>query len=200
MGVGLGRGRGRGKRFSSPMKPPGDGRVQLRSPARWAGTPWTRALAPPVGSNPGSCLPSPAPPPPARGWAGRHPLRAVGASQLPVGFRPYPLPPVGGWAGSGRVAGTAAGAAGGFLGHRGGGQKSVRSGPLGGAHQSAWSLYISILGRRTQDAGRSTQHAARSTASALANGKRRHQHLPKWLFRGVHPGKIKAGPSTPGAV
>jgi hypothetical protein len=82
----------------------------------------------------------------------------------------------------------------------GGGQKSVRSGPLGGAHQSAWSLYISILGRRTHHAGRSTQHAARSTASALANGKRRHQHLPKWLFRGVHPGKIKAGPSTPGAV
>jgi hypothetical protein len=43
------------KRFSSPIKPPGDGRVQLRSPVRWAGTPWARALAPPVGSNPGSC-------------------------------------------------------------------------------------------------------------------------------------------------
>jgi hypothetical protein len=39
------------------------------------------------------------------------------------------------------AAGTAAGAAGGFLGHREG-QKSVGFYPLGGAHQSAWSLFI----------------------------------------------------------
>jgi hypothetical protein len=61
------------------------------------------------------------------------------------GFRPYPPWVVG--AGSGRVpgpkfaAGTAGGAAGGFLGHREG-HKSVGFCPLGGAHQSAWSLYI----------------------------------------------------------
>ena len=85
-------------------------------------------------------------PPHARGRNGT--TRGSSASQPPVVFRPYPPWVVG--AGSGRVpgpkfaAGTAAGAAGGFLGRREG-QKSVGFCPLGGAHQSAWSLYI-VLG------------------------------------------------------
>ena len=101
----------------------------------------------PVGFIPGSCTPNPAPlPPHARGRNGT--TRGSSASQPPVVFRPYPPWVVG--AGSGRVpgpkfaAGTAAGAAGGFLGRREG-QKSVGFCPLGGAHQSAWSLYI-VLG------------------------------------------------------
>ena len=74
--------------------------------------------------------------------------RGSSASQSPVVFRPYPPWVVG--AGSGRVHGpkfaavTAAGATGGFLGRREG-QKPVGFCPLGGAHQSAWSLYI-VLG------------------------------------------------------
>jgi hypothetical protein len=78
---------------------------------------------------------------------GAAPAWGSSASQSPVVFRPYPPWVVG--AGSGRVpgpkfaAGTAAGAAGGFLGHREG-QKSVGVCPLGGAHQSAWSLYIAL--------------------------------------------------------
>jgi hypothetical protein len=95
---------------------------------------------------------------PARacGWGGT--TRGSSASQPPVVFRPYPPWVVG--AGSGRVpgpqfaAGTAAGAAGGILGHREG-QKPVGFCPLGGAHQSAWSLYI-MLGhtlRRRRPAG-----------------------------------------------
>jgi hypothetical protein len=85
---------------------------------------------------------------PARAWAGRHPPGGSSASQPRVVFRPYPPWVVG--AGSGRVpapkfaARTAPGAAGEFLGHREG-QKSVIFCPLGGAHQSAWSLYI-VLG------------------------------------------------------
>jgi hypothetical protein len=81
--------------------------------------------------------------PHARGRGGI--TRGSSASQPPVVFRLYPPRVVG--AGSGRVpgpkfaAGTAAGAAGGFLGHREG-QKSVGFCPLGGAHQSAWSLFI----------------------------------------------------------
>jgi hypothetical protein len=50
------------------------------------------------------------------------------------------------------------GAAGGFLGRREG-QKSVEFCPLGGAHQSAWSLYI-VLGhtpRRRRPAGLAEQ-------------------------------------------
>jgi len=89
---------------------------------------------------------NPAPlPPHARGRSGT--TRGSSASQPPVVFRPYPPWVVG--AGSGRVpgpkfaAGTAAGAAGGFLGRREG-QKSVGFCPLGGAHQSAWSLYIML--------------------------------------------------------
>ena len=106
-----------------------------------------RGIAPPVGFIPGFCTPNPAPlPPHARGRSGT--TRGSSASQPPVVFRPYPPWVVG--AGSGRVpgpkfaAGTAAGAAGGFLGRREG-QKSVGFCPLGGAHQSAWSLYI-VLG------------------------------------------------------
>jgi hypothetical protein len=80
--------------------------------------------------------------PHARGRSGT--TRGSSATQPPVVFRPYPPCVVG--AGSGRVpgpkfaAGTAAGAAGGFLGRREG-QKFVGFCPLGGAHQSAWSLY-----------------------------------------------------------
>jgi hypothetical protein len=103
-------------------------------------------MAPPVGFIPGSCTPNPAPPPPhARGRGGT--TRGSSASQPPVVFRPYPPWVVG--AGSGRVhgpkfaAGTAAGAARGFLGHQEG-QKSVGFCPLGGPHQIAWSLYIVI--------------------------------------------------------
>jgi hypothetical protein len=76
----------------------------------------------------GSCTPNPAPPPPhARGQGGT--TRGSSASQPPVVFRPYPPWVV--WAGSGRVpgpkfvAGTAAGAACGFLGHREGQKHSV---------------------------------------------------------------------------
>jgi hypothetical protein len=95
-------------------------------------------------------------PPHARGRSGT--TRGSSASQPPVVFRPYPP-----WvvrAASGRVpgpkfaAGTTAGAAGGFLGLREG-QKPVGFCPLGGAHQSAWSLYI-VLGhtpRRRRPAG-----------------------------------------------
>jgi hypothetical protein len=100
-----------------------------------------------VGFRPGSWTPTPAPlPPHARGRGGT--TRGSSASQPPVVFRPYPPWVVG--TGSGRVpgpkfaAGTAAGAASGFLGHREG-QKPVGFCPLGGAHQSAWSLYI-VLG------------------------------------------------------
>jgi hypothetical protein len=104
-------------------------------------------LAPPGEFKTRSCTPNPAPLPPQRAWAGRHLPGAVGGPA--AGCIPS-VPPVGGWGGSGRVpgpkfaAGTAAGAAGGFLGHREG-QKSVGVCPLGGAHQSAWSLYI-VLG------------------------------------------------------
>ena len=121
--------------------------VQFRSPARWSKTPCSRGMAPPEYFSAGSCTPNPAPlPPHARGRGGT--TRGSSASQPPVVFRPYPPWVVG--AGSGRVpgpkfaAGTAAGAAGGFLGRREG-QKSVGFCPLGGAHQSAWSLYI-VLG------------------------------------------------------
>jgi hypothetical protein len=94
------------------------------------------------------CTPNPAPPPPhTRGRGGT--TRGSSASQPPVVFRPYP-PPVGGW---GRLGASSwpqirrwdrrRGAAGGFLGPREG-QKSVGFCPLGGAHQSAWSLYIML--------------------------------------------------------
>ena len=85
--------------------------------------------------------------PPARAWAERHHPGVVGepaAGCIPSVRTPWVV-----GAGSGRVpgpklaAGTAAGAAGGFLGHREG-QKSVGFCPLGGAHQSAWSLYIML--------------------------------------------------------
>jgi hypothetical protein len=85
-------------------------------------------------------------PPHARGRSGTR--WGSSASQPPVQFRPYPLWVVG--AGSGRVpglkfaAGTAVGAAGGFMRHREG-QKSVGVCPLGGVHQKARSLCI-ILG------------------------------------------------------
>jgi hypothetical protein len=110
--------------------------------------------------------------PHARGRNGT--TRGSSASQLPVVFRPYPP-----WvvvAGSGRVpgpkfaAGTAAGAAGGFLGRREG-QKSVGFCPLGGAHQSAWSLYI-VLGhtpRRRCPAGGCVT-AISGSASKFAEG------------------------------
>jgi hypothetical protein len=106
----------------------------------------------------GFCTPNSAPPPCTRVGGAAPPPRGSSASQPPVVFRPYPPWVVG--AGSGRVpgpkfaAGTAAGAAGGFLGHRKG-QKFVEFCPLGGAHQSAWSLYI-MLGhtlRRRRPAG-----------------------------------------------
>jgi hypothetical protein len=97
------------------------------------------------------------PPPHACGRGGT--TRGSSAIQPPVVFRPYPPWVVG--AGSGRVitgpkfaAGTAASAADGFLCHREG-QKSVGFYPMGGAHQSAWSLYI-VLGhtpRRRRPAG-----------------------------------------------
>jgi hypothetical protein len=97
-------------------------------------------------------------PPHARGRGGT--TWGSSASQLPVVFRLYPPWVVG--AGSGRVpgpkfaAGTAAAVllADFWLGHREG-QKSVGFCPLGGAHQSAWSLYI-MLGhtpRRRRPAG-----------------------------------------------
>jgi hypothetical protein len=115
------------------------------------------ALAPPEEFTPASCTQNPAPPPPhARGRGGT--TRGSSATQPPVVFRPYPPWVVG--AGSGRVAGpkfaagTAAGAAGGFLGRREG-QKPVGFCPLGGTHQSVWSLYI-VLGhtpRRRRPAG-----------------------------------------------
>ena len=126
----------RGAVFNSVL--PRDG-PNARSPVR--------ALAPPAGFTTRSCTPNPAPPfPHARGRSGT--TRGSSASQPPVVFRPYPPWVVG--AGSGRVpgpkfaAGTAVGAAGGFLGRREG-QKSVGFCPLGGVHQSAWSLYI-VLG------------------------------------------------------
>jgi hypothetical protein len=83
-----------------------------------------RGIAPPVGFIPPDfCTPNPARPlpPHARGRSGT--TRGSSASQPPVVFRPYP-PWVGVGAGSGRVpgpkfaAGTAAGAAGGFLSRR----------------------------------------------------------------------------------
>jgi hypothetical protein len=127
------------------LQPPEGGCVQPRSPARWSKTPPTRGVAPPEELNSRSCTPNPAPlPPHARGRNGT--TRGSSASQPPVVFRPYP-PWVVGPGSPGRVpgpkfaAGTAAGAADGFLGHREG-QKSVGFCPLGGAHQSAWSLYI----------------------------------------------------------
>ena len=139
------------------LQPPEGGWWKPRSLARWSKTPWTRALAPPAGFTTRSCTPNPAPlPPHARGRSGT--TRGSSASQPPVVFRPYPPWVVG--AGSGRVpgpkfaAGTAAGAVSGFLSRREG-QKSVGFCPLGGAHQSAWSLYI-VLGhtpRRRRPAG-----------------------------------------------
>jgi hypothetical protein len=84
-------------------------------------------------------------PPHARGRGGTR--WGSSASQPPVEFRPYPLWVVG--AGSGRVpgpkfaAGTAAGAAGGFM-RRREGQKPVGFCPLGGAHQKVRSLYIML--------------------------------------------------------
>ena len=118
-----------------------------RPPARWLGWRPPDGIAPPEELDPRTCTPNPAPPPRTRvGRSGT--TRGSSASQPPVVFRPYPPWVVG--AGSGRVpgpkfaAGTAAGAAGGFLGRREG-QKSVGFCPLGGAHQSAWSLYI-VLG------------------------------------------------------
>jgi hypothetical protein len=93
--------------------------------------------------------------PHARGPGGT--TRWSSASQPPVVFRPYPPWVVG--AGSGRVpgpkfaAGTAAGAAGGFLGRREG-HKSVGFCPLGGTHQSAWSLYIVLAIHRAEGARR----------------------------------------------
>ena len=137
------------------LQRPGVRCPKFSSPARWAGTPWTRGMAPPAGFRSRFCTPNPAPPPPhARGRGGT--TRGSSASQPPVVFRPYPPWVVG--AGSGRVsgpkfaAGTAAGAAGGFLDRREG-QKSVGFCPLGGAHQSAWSLYI-VLGQHRAEGAR----------------------------------------------
>jgi hypothetical protein len=96
-----------------------------------------------------------------------HPRTRVGGAAPPGGRRRairrlYSVrnPPWVVGAGSGRVpgpkfaAGTAAGAAGGFLAHREG-QKSVWFCPLSGAHQSAWSLYIMLghIPRRRRPAG-----------------------------------------------
>jgi hypothetical protein len=139
------------------LQPPEGSWVQPRSPTRWPKTPWTRGVAPEELNSRSACTPNPAPPPPhARGRSGT--TRGSSATQPPVVFRPYPPWVVG--AGSGRdpgskfAAGTAAGAAGGFLGRRED-QKPVGFCPLGGAHQSAWSLYI-VLGyapRRRRPAG-----------------------------------------------
>jgi hypothetical protein len=81
--------------------------------------------------------------PPARAGAERHHPGVVG--EPAAGCIPS-VPPVGGWGRLGRVpgpkfaAGTAAGAAGGFLGRREG-KKSVGFCPLGGAHQKARGRY-----------------------------------------------------------
>jgi hypothetical protein len=112
---------------------------------------WTRGIAPPEEFTAGSCIPNPAPlPPHARGRNGT--TRWSSARQPAAGCIPS-VPPVGGWLGPARrgegvpgpkfAAGTATGAAGGFLGRREG-QKPVGFCPLGGAHQSAWSLYIML--------------------------------------------------------
>jgi hypothetical protein len=122
-------------------------RLDLQPPEGLGSNPFSRAMDRalfarchllPVDLIPRSCTPNPAPPPPhARGQGGI--TRESSASQPPVVFRPYPPWVVG--AGSGRVpgpkfaAGTAAGAASGFLGHREG-QKPVGFCPLGGAHQA----------------------------------------------------------------
>jgi hypothetical protein len=133
--------------------PPGVCWCQPRSLARWIERRSPGGMAPLEELArtrwPGSCTPNFAPPPPhARGRGGT--TRGSPASQPPpVVFRPYPPARAVG-AGSGRVPGpkfaawTAAGAAGGFLCYREG-QKFVGFCPLGGAHQSAWSLYI-VLG------------------------------------------------------
>jgi hypothetical protein len=62
----------RGARFRSvPLGAPTSSRLlagfkSVSYPARWAGPPWVRALAPPVDLIPGSYTPSPAPPPRTR--------------------------------------------------------------------------------------------------------------------------------------
>jgi hypothetical protein len=160
------------------LQRPGVRCLQFRSPARWSGPPWRLGMAPPAGLNPRTSTPNPAPlPPHARGRGGttRGSCSRSSASQPPVVFRPYPPWAVG--AGSGRVpgpkfaAGTAAGAAGGFLGHREG-QKYVGVCPLGGAHQSTWSLYT-VLGhtpRRRRSGGCAT--AISGSASKFAEDTR----------------------------
>jgi hypothetical protein len=158
----------------------------------WSKCPLARGMAPPEEFSAGSCTPNPAPlPPHARGRGGT--TRGSSASQPPVVFRPYPP-----W-----VVGTGSGgeflapnsplgpppvllAAGGFLGRREG-QESVGFCPLGGAHQSAWSLYI-VLGhtpRRRRPAGLEQPF---KTSSAGGHSER----APK-------PRATPPAPSTPGA-
>ena len=48
------------------LQPPEGSWVQIRSPARWPKTPWTRGMAPQVGFKTRSCTPNPAPPPRTR--------------------------------------------------------------------------------------------------------------------------------------
>jgi hypothetical protein len=136
--------------------------LQPRSPARWLGWRPPDGIAPPEELMPGSYtrVHQTQHHHPARAWAGRHHPGVVG--EPAASRRLYAVRTPRGWLGPARgeflapnsLLGPPPVLHGGFLGHREG-QKSVGFCPLGGAHQSAWSLYI-VLGhtpRRRRPAG-----------------------------------------------